>query len=192
MCVHSASATFPLWSPYSPEEVGVVWRSWARVLSLQGQADLSFWRLFWKHDLSLVCGALLFNYFLLFLRVVVGTMAARPRNSGIQMPAQCWCSERAVVSFYTEGCACVWGVEPQGPACCLLNVRTLDLHVCGHLCVDHIVPWRRDAPDRFCTGRLQSPLSCFSSSIGRALCEVDGKGLGFAADRSGFESWLNS
>lgn len=70
-----------------PEEVGVVWKSWAQVLSLQAQADLSFWRLFWKHDLSLVCGALLSNYFLLFLRVVVGTTAARPRNSGIQMSA---------------------------------------------------------------------------------------------------------
>lgn len=127
------------------------------MLSLQAQADLSFWRLFWKHDLSLVCGALLFNYSLRFLRVVVGTMAARPRNSGIQMPAQCWCSEGAVVSLYTKGCACVWRVEQELLACCLPNVRTLDLHVCGQLYVDYRVPWRHDAPDRFCTGRLQSP-----------------------------------
>lgn len=158
LCVSTVRLLRSLYGPLTgPEEVEVVWRSWARVLSLQGQADLSFWRLFWKHDLSLVCGALLFNYFLLFLRVVVGTMAARPKNSGIQMPAQCWCSERAVVSFYTEERACVWRVEQQGLACCLLNVHTLHLHVCGHLYVDHIVPWRRDAPDRFCTGRLQSP-----------------------------------
>lgn len=121
------------------EEEGVVWRSWAQVLSLQAQADLSFWRLFWKHDLSLVCGVLLSNYSLLFLRVVVGTVAARPRNSGIQMPAHCWCSERARLTLFQD-----WGLllprgmpgygrggagwaDPGG----VLKVSTLDLHVCG-------------------------------------------------------------
>ena len=42
-----------------PEEMEVVWRSGAQVLSLQVQTHLSFWR---KHDLSLVCGAVLPNY----------------------------------------------------------------------------------------------------------------------------------
>lgn len=72
------------------EEMGVVWRSWVQVLSLQAQADLSFQRLFWKHDLSLVCGELLSNYSLLFLRVVVGT-----RIQASRCQPQCWCSERA-------------------------------------------------------------------------------------------------
>lgn len=76
-----------LTSLYGPlrgsEEMGDVWRSWAQVLSLQAQADLSFRSLFWKHDLSLVCGALLSNYSLLFLRIVVdtGSQASRCQPS---------------------------------------------------------------------------------------------------------------
>lgn len=165
-----------------PEEVGVVWRSRAQVLSLQAQADLSFWRLFWKHDLSLVCGALLSNYSLLFLRVVVGTTAARPRNSGIQMSAQCWCSERArLTPFQGHGLLLQRGVPVCGKGGAewaspgwVLNVSILDLHVCGQLCVDHIVHDHIVRQTGFVQADCRVRLTYLSSLIVRTGRIVDG------------------
>lgn len=44
----------------------------------------------------------------------------------------------------------------------------------------------------FVQADCRTHLSYSSSLVRRAGCVVDGKGLGFAADRPGFESWLNN
>lgn len=110
--VHGTSADLALWFSQWPRGNGGCVEGWVQVLSLQAQADLSFQRLFWKHDLSLVCGELLSNYSLLFLRVVVGT-----RVQASRCQPQCWCSERA------------WLTPFKGPGLLLLR----GLQVCGRV-----------------------------------------------------------
>lgn len=80
-----------------------------------------------------------------------------PTLQDIQMPALCWCSER------------VWPSPSQGPGLHFQkgvpvsrragaeDVSMPELHVSCQLCVDCIVWWQLSAPDRFHTGRLQSP-----------------------------------
>lgn len=169
------------------EEMGVVWRRWVQVLSLQAQADLSFQRLFWKHDLSLVCGDLLSNYSLLFLRVVVGT-----RIQASRCQPQCSCSERAWLTPFkgpwppfTEGFAGVWESQSRrgGPVCCWPGawVPTVSLGSCV------LTTWcHGNAVHQ--TGFVQAVhrfhLGYFS--LTGTVGVVDGKGLGFAV----LQTWV--
>lgn len=167
------------------EEMGVVWRRWVQALSLQAQDDLSFQRLFWKHDLSLVCGDLLSNYSLLFLRVVVGT-----RIQASRCQPQCSCSERAwLTPFKGPGLLLLRGLRVcgrvraggVGQSACWPGawLPTVSLGSCALTTLCHGNSMHQtdfvQAVHRFHLGYFS-----FTGTVG----VVDGKGLGFAAPQT--------
>lgn len=94
------------------------------MVSLQAEVGFSIWRLFWKHDLSLVCVVLLSNYTLFSLRVVVGILTARPKASSIQWPFQAWYSKVLCLALFQRSVPLPWKVGTGEAG------LVSDLHVC--------------------------------------------------------------